>query len=69
MAAVSDLHIDLYDLIFAKGAHVCLRCSAAGGHCGEPPNRIQPLRNKAKWHAAVMFEVRDGEMKGWVEGV
>ncbi|KAI4624146.1 uncharacterized protein J4E87_005645 [Alternaria ethzedia] len=67
MAAVSDLHIDSYDVIFAKGGHVCLRYSASGSHCGEAHNGIKASGNKAAWHAAAIFEVEDGKIKGWIK--
>jgi predicted ester cyclase len=65
MAAVSDLHIDCYDVIFAKGGQVCLRYSASGSHCGEAHNGIEASGKKAAWHAAAIFEVEDGKIKGW----
>ena len=67
MASVSDLHIDSYDVIFAKGGHVCLRYSASGSHCGEPHNGIEASGKKAAWHAAAIFEVEGGKIKGWVK--
>ncbi|KAF9700964.1 hypothetical protein EKO04_000751 [Ascochyta lentis] len=66
MACVSDLHIDSYDVIFAKGGHVCLRYSASGSHNGEPHNGIEATGNKAAWHAAAIFEVEHGKIKGWI---
>lgn len=67
MACVSDLHIDSYDVIFAKGGHVCLRYSASGSHNGESHNGIEATGNKAAWHAAAIFEVEDGKIKGWIK--
>lgn len=62
MAAIADLHIISFDIAFAKEGHVLLRYSAEGSHCGEPHNGIQPTGNKANWHAAAIFEVRDGKV-------
>ncbi len=67
MACVSDIHIDSYNLIFARGGLVYLRYSASGSHNGEPHNGIEPSGNKAAWHAEAMFEVQDGKIKGWVK--
>jgi hypothetical protein len=67
MASVSDLHIDSYDQIFAKDGHVCLRYSASGSHCGESHNGIEASGNKASWHAAAIFEVEGGKIKGWTK--
>ncbi|KAF2630121.1 hypothetical protein BU25DRAFT_419748 [Macroventuria anomochaeta] len=67
MACVSDLHIDSYDVIFANGGHVCLRYSASGSHDGEPHNGMKATGNKAAWHAAAIFEVEDGKIKGWTK--
>ena len=65
MACVPDLKIDSYDIAFAKGGHVLLRYSASGSHCGEPHNGIEKTGNKAAWHAAAIFEVEGGKIKGW----
>lgn len=47
MACVSDLHVDSYDVIFAKGGHVCMRYGALGSHNGEPHNDKETAGNKA----------------------
>jgi predicted ester cyclase len=65
MASVSDLSIDSYDLVFAKNGLVLLRYSASGSHCGEPHNGIEASGKKAKWHAAAIFEVEGGKIRGW----
>ncbi|KAL8854964.1 MAG: hypothetical protein Q9221_000160 [Calogaya cf. arnoldii] len=62
MSAIADLRITSFDIAFAKEGHVLLRYSAEGSHCGEPHNDIAPTGNKAKWHAAAIFEVRDGKV-------
>jgi predicted ester cyclase len=67
MAAVSDLKIDSYDVIFANGGHVCLRYTASGSHCGEPHNGIKATGKKATWHAAAIFEVDNGKITGWTK--
>jgi predicted ester cyclase len=67
MSSVSDLRIDSYDQIFAKNGHVLLRYSASGSHCGEPHNGIKATGNKASWHAAAIFEVEGGKIKGWTK--
>ncbi|KAF1946722.1 NTF2-like protein [Clathrospora elynae] len=67
MAAVSDLKMDSYDVIFAKGGHVCLRYTASGSHCGEPHNGIKATGNNAAWHAGAIFEVEGGKIKGWIK--
>ncbi|KAF2495493.1 NTF2-like protein [Lophium mytilinum] len=67
MAAVADLHIKSYDIIFAKGGMVCLRYSAEGSHCGKEHNGIQPTGNKASWTASAIFEVEDGKVKSFTK--
>ncbi|KAI4118402.1 MAG: hypothetical protein LQ345_001515, partial [Seirophora villosa] len=62
MSAIADLHITSFDIVFAKAGHVLLRYSAEGSHCGAPHNNIEPSGNKAKWHAAAIFEVRHGKI-------
>ncbi|KAL8983324.1 MAG: hypothetical protein Q9205_002408 [Flavoplaca limonia] len=62
MSAIADLHITSFDIAFAKEGHVLLRYSAEGSHCGEPHNGIVPTGNRAKWHAAAIFEVRNGKV-------
>ncbi|KAL8806765.1 MAG: hypothetical protein Q9182_001163 [Xanthomendoza sp. 2 TL-2023] len=62
MSAISDLEITSFDIVFAKEGHVLLRYSAEGSHCGQPHNGIQATGNRAKWHAAAIFEVRDGKI-------
>ena len=64
MACVSNIHINSYDVIFAKGEHVCLRYSASGSHNDEPHNDIEATGNKAAWHAAAIFDAEDGKIKG-----
>ena len=58
MSAIADLHIVSYDIVFSKDAHVLLRYSAEGSHCGQPHNGIEPSGRKAKWTAAAIFEVK-----------
>lgn len=67
MACVADLSIDSYDLAFAKDNFVMLRYSASGSHCGEPHNGIKATGNKAAWHAAAIFEIEGGKIKGWIK--
>lgn len=62
MSAIADLHITSFDIAFAKAGHVLLRYSAEGSHCGKPHNGIEPSGRKAHWHAAAIFEVRDGKV-------
>ena len=67
MAAVSDLHIIAYDIIFAKDGHVLLRYSAEGSHTGEPHNGIEATGRNAQWSASAIFEVEGGKIKGWIK--
>jgi predicted ester cyclase len=67
MTCVSDLYINPYDAILAKGRHVCLRYSGSGSHKGELHNGIEATGNKAAWHAAAIFEVKNGKIKGWIK--
>lgn len=63
MASVRDLHIDRYDQAWAKDAHVLLRYTASGSHCGAPYRgieRIEPPR-KARWSGAC-----EGLVSAWV---
>ncbi|KAL9001541.1 MAG: hypothetical protein Q9169_000116 [Polycauliona sp. 2 TL-2023] len=62
MSAIADLHISSFDIAFAKDGHVLLRYSAEGSHCGDAHNGIAPTGNKASWHAAAIFEVREGKV-------
>jgi hypothetical protein len=38
-----------------------------GSHCGESHNGIEASGNKASWHAAAIFEVEGGKIKGWTK--
>ncbi|KAL8968306.1 MAG: hypothetical protein Q9183_002526 [Haloplaca sp. 2 TL-2023] len=67
MSAIADLHIVSFDIVFAKDGHVLLRYSAEGSHCGEPHNGIEPTGRKAQWHAAAIFEVRDGKVHSFTK--
>ena len=62
MAAIADLHIVSYDMVFAKDGHVLLRYTAEGSHCGEAHNGIEPSGKKARWTAAAIFEVKEGKI-------
>ncbi|KAI4151980.1 MAG: hypothetical protein LQ340_003166 [Diploschistes diacapsis] len=67
MACLSDLHIESYDVLFAKGGHVLLRYSATGSHAGEPHDGIQPSGKRAHWTASAIFEVRDGKLASFTK--
>ena len=62
MAALADLHIVSYDVVFAKDGHVLLRYTATGSHCGEAHGGIEPSGRRARWTAGAIFEVRDGKV-------
>ena len=67
MAAIADLHIISYDIVFAKDGHVLLRYSAEGSHCGQPHNGIEPSGRKAQWTASAIFEVREGKVQSFTK--
>lgn len=67
MAAVSDLHIRSYDIVFAKNGHVLLRYSAEGSHCGKAHNGIEATGKKARWSASAIYEVEGGKIKSWTK--
>lgn len=58
MACVSGLHVELHDVILAKGRHVCLRNIAIGSHNGEMQNGIGVPGNEVVWHAAVSMKAK-----------
>lgn len=62
MKQVSDLHITNFDVLFAKGDHVCLRYSAEGHHGGAPHGTLQPTGRKAQWTASALFQVKEGKL-------
>jgi predicted ester cyclase len=67
MSALADLHIESFDILFAKGPHVALRYSATGSHCGGPHNGIEKTGERAHWTASALFEVEGGKIKSFTK--
>jgi predicted ester cyclase len=67
MQQVNDLHIVNFDVLFAKGDHVCLRHTAAGSHRGEPHGDIPATGRSARWSASATFTLRDGKLSEFIK--
>ena len=67
MASVADLRIVRFDQAWAKGAHVLLRYTAEGSHCGKPYKGIEATGRHARWCAAAIFEVEGSRIKSFTK--
>jgi predicted ester cyclase len=67
MKQVNDLHINNFDVLFAKDNRVCLRYSAEGSHNGEPHGEIQPTGRRANWDAAAIFRLENGKIAEFIK--
>ena len=67
MKQVNDLHINNFDVLFAKDNRVCLRYSAEGSHNGEPHGKIQPTGRSASWDAAAIFRLENGKIAEFIQ--
>ena len=62
MRSISDLQLQRYDVMMAKGDLVTLRYTASGSHTGEPWHGVAGNGAKATWHAVVIFELQQGKI-------
>jgi hypothetical protein len=67
MAAMSDPHINSYDIIFAKGGHVYSRYNASGSHHGGRHSDVEATGNKTAWYPTTSFEIRYGKVKDSIQ--
>lgn len=67
MQQVNDLHIVSFDVLFADADRVCLRYTAEGAHRGQPHGDIEPTGRTARWSAAALFQVADGQLVEFIK--
>jgi hypothetical protein len=71
MKSVDDLHIIRYDQAWAKDSHVLLRYTAEGSHSALPYHGIEKSNpaKKARWSAAAIFEIENGKIEEFHQGL
>jgi hypothetical protein len=67
MKIVADLKIVRFGQAWARDGHVLRRCTAKGSHCGEPYKGIERSMKQARWAAAAVFEVEDGQIRSFTK--
>jgi predicted ester cyclase len=67
MKQVNDLHIVGFDVFFGADDRVCLRYTAEGTHRGDPHGDIPPTGRTARWSAAAIFQVHNGQLREFIK--